>query len=72
MTRAEQITKMVEILPVQDQEMILELTRKFVRAWDPDFTKLTPIEAAELKAAKEEVERGETISHEELMKELNM
>jgi len=63
---------MVEILPVQDQEMILELTKKFVRAWDPDFTKLTPIEAAELKAAREEIERDEIISHEELMKELDI
>lgn len=68
MTKAEQMVRLVEILPDQDQDMLLELARKFIRAWDPDFTKLTPKEAEELQAAKLE----ETMTHEQVLKELGL
>lgn len=32
--------------------MTYELLKKLVRAWDPDYTKLTPREAAELEEAE--------------------
>ena len=38
--------------------MILELVKRCVLAWDPDYTKLTPQEARELEEAK----NGEYIS----------
>lgn len=40
-------TKTIEImnmLPVEDQELLYNIAKKLVRAWDPDFTKLTPSE----------------------------
>lgn len=39
--------------------------------WDPDFTKVTPQERLEMEEAERELERGETISHEEMWKHLN-
>ena len=38
--------------------MIYEMVKRFVLAWDPDYTKLTPQEAKELEEAK----NGEYIS----------
>ncbi len=37
---------------------------KLVLAWDSDFTKVTPLERAELDQAIKEIESGETIPHE--------
>ena len=35
-------------------------------AWDPDFTRLTPAEAAALREAEAQIERGETVSDDEI------
>lgn len=60
----ERITHMVEMLPEQEQNLAFELIKRLVLAWDPDFTKLTPAEAAELEEAQAEYERGEFIWEE--------
>lgn len=60
---AQQIADMVDMLPESDQNLAFEMVRKLVLAWDPDFTKLTPIEAARLEAAMTEIERGEVVPH---------
>ncbi len=41
-----------------------ERCHALVLAWDPDFTKLTPSEKAELEQAEREFANGETIPHE--------
>ena len=58
MTIAQEIGQMVSILPESDQNMIFELVKRCVLAWDPDYTKLTPQDARELEEAK----NGEYIS----------
>lgn len=40
--------------------------KSLVLAWDPDFTKVTPAERAELEEAKKEIENGETVSHDDI------
>ncbi|MCL1994988.1 MAG: hypothetical protein FWG63_02155 [Defluviitaleaceae bacterium] len=47
------IANMVNMLPKSDQKLAYELVKKLVLAWDPDYTKLTPQETAQLKAAEE-------------------
>jgi len=37
-----------------------------MRKWDPDFTKLTPLEAAELQLAHKQVAKGETYADEDI------
>ena len=45
--------KLIDMLPEQDQAFAYEYVKKLILAWDPDFTKLTPEEAAKLKDAEE-------------------
>ena len=54
---------LMEILPENDQNLALELVRKLVLAWDPDFTKLTPAEKKGLDVAMED---PETVSHDDI------
>ena len=58
---SQQIAEMVDILPDADQALAFEVVKRMVLAWDPDFTKVTPKEAAELEQACLEYERGETV-----------
>lgn len=51
--KVQKIAQMVDILPEQEQNLAFELIKRMVLAWDPDFTKVTPDEAARIKAAEE-------------------
>ncbi len=53
---------MLEMLPEQEQNLAYELVTRLVLAWDPDYTKLTPIERIRL----EEAEKGEYINAEDI------
>lgn len=59
-----QAIELMEILPESDQNFALEFIKKLVLAWDPDFTKLTSMECAELEEAEREIKNGETVSHD--------
>lgn len=56
--------ELMEILPESEQNFALAFIEKLVLAWDPDFTKLTPMEKKELEEAEKEIENGETIPHD--------
>lgn len=45
--------RMLDILPEADQRFACEFIKKLVRAWDPDYTKVTPEEAREIQEAEE-------------------
>ena len=45
--------KMVDMLPDEEQRFAYEYIKKLVLAWDPDFTKVTPEEFENIKAAEE-------------------
>lgn len=59
-----ELIDLMEILQENEQYFALEFVKRLVLAWDPDFTKLTPAEKAELEKAQKEIENGDTISHE--------
>ena len=63
---AENAATMLDMLPIGEQRLAYEMLKRFVRAWDPDFTKLTPAEAAALHQAEEEIARGEIVDDEEI------
>jgi len=44
--------RLMEMLPVEEQNFAYEFIKKLVRAWDPDFTKTTPAEAERIAAAE--------------------
>ena len=57
---------MVDILPDTDQILALELVKKLVLAWDPDFTKATPDEHAAMEKAVRELDAGEYVTDSEI------
>ncbi len=63
---AQMVAGMVDMLPEDDQRLAYELVKKLVLAWDPDYTKVTPQEAAQLAEAEEAFARGECVSHDEI------
>lgn len=58
---AQQIADMVDMLPEQDQVLAYELVKRLVLAWDPDYTRLTPVERRQLDQAEAELEAGEYV-----------
>lgn len=44
--------RMLNLLPEEEQNFALEFIKKLVLAWDPDFTKVTPEEAAKIAEAE--------------------
>lgn len=55
--------ELMEILPESEQNFALEIIRKLVLAWDPDFTKLTLTERKDLEEAMSD---RETVSHDSI------
>ena len=58
---AQQIADMVHMLPESDQALAFELVKKLVLAWDPDYTKVTPVEKAQIDRAAAELAAGDYI-----------
>lgn len=48
------ILDMLFALPAEKQEAVKQYIEKLIHEWDPDFVKLTPAEAEEIKAIQEE------------------
>lgn len=44
--------RLINMLPKEDQNFAYEFVKKLVKAWDPDYTKLTADEAKSLDAAE--------------------
>lgn len=62
LTKTQQIAMMFEMLPEHEQELAFETIKRFVLAWDPDFTKVTPEERKRI----EEAEKRGFISDDEI------
>ena len=60
--RTQQIVKMYEMLPEQEQELVYETIKRFVLAWDPDFTKVTSDERKRI----DDAEKSGYISDEDI------
>ena len=63
---AQKTASMLDMLPAKEQQLAYEIMKRIVLAWDPDFTRLTPSEAALLQQAEAEVARGETVSEDDI------
>ena len=51
--RTQQIVNLYEMLPEKEQELAYETLKRFVLAWDPDFTKVTPNERKSIEKAEQ-------------------
>lgn len=45
--------QLMDMLPDEDKSFAYEFIKKLVKAWDPDFTKVTPEEAKRIEAAEQ-------------------
>ena len=45
--------RLIDMLPDEDKSFAYEFIKKLVKAWDPDFTKVTPEEAKLMEAAEQ-------------------
>ena len=61
---AQEIASMVDMLPEQEQALAFEMIKRMVLAWDPDFTKVTDIERAQIDQAAVEMEAGDYVTDE--------
>ncbi|MDE6993487.1 MAG: hypothetical protein K2P41_03545 [Lachnospiraceae bacterium] len=52
-TKVQEIARMIDMLPEQEQELAFQLIKRMVLAWDPDFTRVTPDEAVRIHAAED-------------------
>ncbi len=50
--KAMDVIRLMDMLPEDEQNFAYEFIKRLVRAWDPDFTKVTPEEARQLEAAE--------------------
>jgi len=66
MSTAEKVAEFVDMLPDDEQMFALEFVKRLVLAWDPDFTKVTPSEAAVIAQAVEEFKNGDSVSHSDI------
>ncbi len=58
--------RMLEMLPEKEQELASQFIKRMVLAWDPDFTKLTREERANLEAAEKRLDSGEYIKDSDI------
>ena len=61
---AQEIASMVDMLPEQEQALAFEMVKRMVLAWDPDFTKVTDAERAQIDQAAAEMDAGDYVTDE--------
>lgn len=44
--------RLIDMLPASEQDFAYEIIKKLVKAWDPDFTKVTAEEASRIASAE--------------------
>ena len=61
---AQEIASMVDMPPEQEQALAFEMIKRMVLAWDPDFTKVTDMERAQIDQAAAEMKAGDYVTDE--------
>ncbi len=51
--KTQQMINLYEMLPEEEQDLAYETLKRFVLAWDPDFTKVTPAERERIDRAEQ-------------------
>ena len=65
-TRTMEIANMLEMLPESEQDLAYEFLRRMVLAWDSDYTKATPSEAAAMERGLADYQRGEAVALDDI------
>lgn len=65
-TMAQETASLLELLPEKELKTVNELVKMLVRAWDPDFTKVTVEERKRIDEADKEMKAGIYFSDEDV------
>ena len=69
--KTREMFQLVDMLPETEKDLINEMIKRVVLAWDPDFTKVTAQERADMESAETDLENGEYVSHEDVWKDID-
>lgn len=69
--KTREMFQLVDMLPETEKDLINEMIKRVVLAWDPDFTKVTAQERADMESADKDLENGEYVSHEDVWKDID-
>jgi hypothetical protein len=53
-SKAMQIANLIDMLPDSEQDLAVRILSRLIKAWDPEYIKLTPSEKRELEQAENE------------------
>ena len=48
------------------QNLIFELVKRVVLAWDSDFSKVTPVERKEIDEGDDDIKNGQTVGYDDI------
>ena len=65
-TTRKQTIEMLQYLPDEELKTINSLVKMLIRAWDPDFTKVTEEEGKRIEEAENQIESGEYYTDEDV------
>lgn len=68
--KTREMLNLVDMLPETEQNLISEMIKRIVLAWDPDFTKVTLEERQRIEMAEKELANGEYLAHEDVWSDL--
>lgn len=63
--------QMINMLPDEELGLIHAIVKKVIKAWDPDFTKLTAVEKKQLEQSEKSFSDGNYFSSEDVWKKDN-
>ncbi len=66
-----EMLNLVDMLPETEQNLIGEMIKRIVLAWDPDFTRVTSEERQRMEIAEQELANGEYETHESVWADID-
>ena len=63
-----QTAELLDLLPEEDASLVNALVKKLIKAWDPEYTKLTAKEKEIIEKSEQEMQNGEYYSSDEVWK----
>lgn len=64
--KTQEIVDMIDMLPETEQNLVAELIKRVVLAWDADFSKATPAERREIDEGDDGIKNGRTVGYNDI------
>ena len=64
--KTKEIIEMIDMLPEIEQNLVVELIKRVVLAWDSDFSKVTPAERREIDEGDDDIRNGRAVGYNDI------